>query len=79
MSQLTAVTRPHVVLAQSDIARMRGSLDQAESYGRLITLNSGRMLEFGDKLGIARPTEDSASTKQFCEASDERFRSAVGR
>lgn len=78
-SQLAALTRAHAGLTQSDIARLRGSLDLAENYGRLITLNSGRMLDLGAQLGVARPAEDRAQTRQFCETSDERFRSAVGR
>jgi hypothetical protein len=78
-SQLAALTRAHAGLTGSDIARLRGSLDMAENYGRLISLNSGRMLDWGDGLGIARPPQDRAATRQYCTASDERFRSSISR
>ena len=78
-SQLAALTRAHVGLTPSDIAHLRGDLDMAENYGGLITFNSGRMLDLGTQLGVARPAEDRAQTRQFCETSDKRFRSAVGR
>jgi hypothetical protein len=78
-SEMSALTRAHTGLTQSDIVRFRGSLDMAESFGRLMTLNAERMLVMGEQLGIARPALDRAAIKEYCTTSEERFRTEVGR